>query len=113
MILEDPKFSALVKRCASGEIAGAVSLDTNSHIVTVIPPGFEFTDNAKTGSVPQLTLESVFAGSRMSIEFPSANEQLLSKAKGLESDSPFLLFLRIEKRADIITLTAIDCMTSN
>ncbi|MFN8738681.1 MAG: hypothetical protein ACK5YR_02065 [Pirellula sp.] len=113
MILEDPKFSALVKRCAAGEIAGAVSLDTNSHIVTVIPSGFEFTDNAKAGSVPQLTLESMIAGSRMSIEFPSANEQLISKAKGLETDSPFLLFLRIEKRADVLTLTAIDCMTSN
>jgi hypothetical protein len=112
MILEDNKFSALTQRCATGEIANVVSLESSGYLVSVIPSGFPLKEKESVDGEKNLTLETVIAGNLMTVDFPSSDEELAAKVKIMEPGRPLLLFLRIEKQADAVTLTAFDCMNS-
>ncbi len=111
MILNDSKFSALTQRCASGEIPNIVSLESSRYVVTVIPGGIPL--QAESVDVPkELTMETVIAGSPMTVEFPKDNADLLLKARSIELGKPLLLFLRLDKHDEAYALTALDILVS-
>ncbi|MCU0711445.1 MAG: hypothetical protein MUC43_05265 [Pirellula sp.] len=112
IVLNDAKFSALVKRCASGEIADVVSLDSDSHIVTVVPAGFELMETEASEGAKKWSVETKIAGAPLLVEFPAVNETLTNVVTGLKTESPFLLFFKIERNGDTVTAIAIDCIAA-
>lgn len=110
MILGDAKFSALVTRCASGEIPDIVKSGPNDYVVTVAPTGLEFLDGDASNESNPITSETVIAGKTIPIEFPSTNQSLMQKAKDLKSGSPVVLFLRMENQDGVIKAIATDCL---
>jgi hypothetical protein len=111
MILNDSKFSALTQRCASGEIPNIVSLESSRYVVTVIPGGIPLQEESV--DVPkELTMETVIAGSPMTVEFPNDNADLLLKARSIDPGKPLLLFLRLDKHDEAYALTALDILVS-
>jgi len=111
MILNDSKFSALTQRCASGEIPNIVSLESSRYVVTVIPGGMPLQEESV--DVPnELTMETIIAGSPMTVEFPNDNADLLLKARSIDPGKPLLLFLRMDKHDEAYALTALDILVS-
>lgn len=110
LILGDAKFSALVTRCASGEIPDIVKSEPNDYVVTVAATGLEFPEGNDSDMPNQLSWETVIAGKKIPIGFPLTNQSLMQKAKELKSGSPVILFLRMENQDGVIKAIATDCL---
>lgn len=112
MILEDPKFSALTQRCASGEIPDVVSLEANRFVVAVIPGGMPVQEEPVDAS-KELTIETVVAGMPMTIVFPIENNDLIRRVRSIAPGKALLLFMRIDNHDQAFSLTALDIVTAS
>jgi len=112
-ILQDAKFSALVKRSATGEIPNQILLKAGAYGATILAVKSSHTDDDVHQSEVNLKVDAVIANQPCLIHVAKDNKPLISRLQNIDLNSEYLILFRVDEHEDGCRLVAIDFISAN